>query len=207
MVQPAERNRARGACTGASLAMFSLILAGVLLAGGCGREQPTQSGAESQYDVTTSGPNLLPQEVLVALDVVQNYFPEMTRQDPPGANTSAAGIPSATRMTIFEGDEGRKVTISVDRYPSSGSAAAAFTQAIGRSEAVQGFIALQAPADVGDRAFAGIVSQGDDTHIGYGALAGEYVIGVTSAGYPATAENTTKLSDLTREAVEKAETG
>ncbi|SEK99316.1 hypothetical protein SAMN05444583_10579 [Rhodococcus maanshanensis] len=108
-------------------------------------------------------------------------------------------------MAIYEGDGGRKVTISADRYPSSDSASTAFEQAIDKSEAVQGFVALPAPVDIGDRAFAGIVSQGDDTHIGYGALTGEFVVGVTSAGYPATTENTAKLIDLTRAAVERAE--
>ncbi|MCZ4558934.1 hypothetical protein O4215_25565 [Rhodococcus maanshanensis] len=170
--------------------MLAIILAGVLLTGGCG--QP--------------GTNQLPQEVLVPLEAVQNHFPEIATQNPPSENTNAAGIPDATRMAIYEGDDGKKVTVSVDRYPGPDSASTAFEEAIDKSEAVQGFAALPPPIDVGDRAFAGTVSQGDDTHIGYGALAGEYVIGVTSAGYPATIENTAKLIDLTREAVGKAGT-
>ena len=94
----------------------------------------------------------------------------------------------------------------MDQYASPDAASTAFDQAIGTSEVVPGFVALPTPTDVGDKAFAGSVTQGADTHIGYGALAGEYVIGVTSAGYPATPENVDKLTGLTRDAVAKATT-
>nr|WP_237726888.1 hypothetical protein [Rhodococcus jostii] len=188
--------------SGAPLAILAIILAGVLFAGGCG-QQDTQSDAESQQDATTSEAILLPQEILVGLDVVQTYFPEIEQQTATSENSTASGTPDATRMVIYEGG-GRRVTVSVDRYPSVDAAATAFEQAIDNSEVVPGFVALPAPADVGDKAFAGSVTQGEDTHIGYGALAGEYVIGVTSAGYPATTENVEKLAGLTRDAVEKA---
>ena len=187
----------------APLAILAIILAGVFFAGACG-QQDTQSDAESQQDATTSEAILLPQEIVVGLDVVQTYFPEMEQQTATSENSTASGTPDATRMVIYEGGDGRRVTVSVDRYPSVDAAATAFEQAIDNSEAVPGFVALPAPADVGDKAFAGSVTQGDDTHIGYGALAGEYVIGVTSAGYPATTENVEKLAGLTHDAVEKA---
>ncbi|MCQ4117829.1 hypothetical protein [Rhodococcus tibetensis] len=205
MVQPTEGYRMRRIGSSASLALGSIALVGVLLAGGCG-QQRTESGASSQQDVTTSGTNLLPQEVLVGLEVVQKYFPEIDQQTTATENSTASGVPAATRMVIYEGGDGRRVTVSADQYSSPTSASSAFEQAIDKSEVVQGFVALPAPSDVGDKAFAGAVTQGDETHIGYGALAGEYVIGVTSAGHPATAENIGKLTDLTREAVEKAET-
>ena len=203
MMQPTERYRVQRTGSSAPLAILAIILAGVLFAGACGR-QDTQSGAESHQDATTSGTNLLPQEALVGLDVVQNYFPEIEQQTATSENSTASGTPDATRMVIYEGGDGRRVTVSGDQYPSADAAASAFEQAIGNSETVQGFVPLPAPADVGDKAFAGSVTQGADTHIGYGALAGEYVIGVTSAGYPATTENVEKLAGLTRDAVEKA---
>lgn len=203
MVQRAERYRVRRIGSSAPLAILAIILAGVFFAGACG-QQDTQSDAESQQDATTSEAILLPQEIVVGLDVVQTYFPEMEQQTATSENSTASGTPDATRMVIYEGGDGSRVTVSVDRYPSVDAAATAFEQAIDNSEAVQGFVALPAPADVGDKAFAGSVTQGDDTHIGYGALAGEYVIGVTSAGYPATTENVEKLAGLTHDAVEKA---
>jgi hypothetical protein len=206
MVQPTELYRVRRIGSSALLAVLSITLAGVLFAGGCG-QQDTQADAESQQDATTSGTNLLPQELLVGLDVVQNYFPEISQQTATSENSTASGAPDATRMVFYEGGDGRRVTVSVDRYPSADAASTAFEQAIDKSEVVQGFVALPAPTDVGDKAFAGSVTQGADTHIGYGALAGEYVIGVTSAGYPATTENVEKLTGLTRDAVEKATTG
>ncbi|UNM99193.1 hypothetical protein [Rhodococcus opacus] len=203
MVQSAERYRVERIGSSAPLAILVTILAGVLFAGGCG-QQDTQSDAESQPEASTSEAILLPQEALVGLDVVQTYFPEIEQQTATSENSTASGTPDATRMVIYEGGDGRRVTVSVDRYPSTDAAATAFEQAIDKSEVVPGFAALPAPADVGDKAFAGSVTQGEDTHIGYGALAGEYVIGVTSAGYPATTENVEKLAGLTRDAVEKA---
>ncbi|MFE7417101.1 hypothetical protein [Rhodococcus sp. NPDC057529] len=202
MVQSTERHgvRRRGGLT-----FLSIVLAGVVLAAGCG-QQDSGSEAESQPVATTSGANLVPPERLLGLDVVQNYFPEMERQTATSENTTASGAPDATRMVIYEGGDGRRVTVSVDQYASPDAASTAFEQAIGKSEVVQGFTPLPAPADVGDKAFAGTVTQGADTHIGYGALAGEYVVGVTSAGYPATPENVGKLTELTRAAVEKATT-
>ena len=205
MVQRAERYRVRRIGSSAPLAILAIILAGVFFAGACG-QQDTQSDAESQQDATTSEASLLPQEIVVGLDVVQTYFPEIEQQTATSENSTASGTPDATRMVIYEGGDGRRVTVSVDRYPSVDAAATAFEQAIDNSEAVPGFVALPAPADVGDKAFAGSVTQGDDTHIGYGALAGENIIGVTSAGYPATTENVEKLAGLTHDAVEKATT-
>jgi hypothetical protein len=185
--------------------VLSIMAVAVLPAAGCGSES-TPSEPESQQDVTTPATNLLPEDVLVALDVVQGYFPEIDHQITTGANSTASGNPDATRMVIYEGDDGRRITVSVDRYPGPDSASAAFEQAIDASEVVPGFAPLPAPADVGDKAFAGVVTQGDDTHIGFGALAGGQVVGVTAAGYPAAPQNIGRLTELMRAAVEKATT-
>ncbi|MGW4337127.1 hypothetical protein ACWEK5_30620 [Rhodococcus koreensis] len=206
MVQSTERHGVRRRGGRGSLALLSIVLAGVVLAAGCGQPD-SGSDAKSQQDQTTSEANLLPEDVVVALDGVQSYFPEIERQTATGENSTAADAPDATRMVIYEGGDGRRVTISVDHYASPDAASTAFEQAIDKSEVVQGFTPLPAPTDVGDKAFAGSVTQGPDTHIGYGALAGDYVVGVTSAGYPATPENVDKLTDLTRAAVEKTEAG
>ncbi|WP_418328339.1 hypothetical protein [Rhodococcus oxybenzonivorans] len=205
VAQPTEKYRPRRIGRRAALAILSIVVIGALTAGGCG-QQRTEPGGESQQDATTSTPNLVPQEVLVGMEVVQKYFAEIDRQATTSANANAAGVPEATRMVIYEGADGRRVTVSVDQYSSPDSASTAFEQAIDKSEEVQGFVALPTPSGVGEKAFAGAVTQGEETHIGYGALAGEYVIGVTSAGYPANAENIGKLTDLTRDAVEKADT-
>jgi len=205
VVQSTERHGVRTRGGRGSLAFLSIVLAGVLLAAGCG-QQDSESGGESQQDQTTSEANLVPEDVVVALDGVQSYFPEIERQTATGVNSTAAGAPEATRMVIYEGGDGRRVTISVDQYASPDAASTAFEQAIGKSVVVPGFVALPAPAGVGDKAFAGAVTQGEDTHIGYGALDGAYVVGVTSAGYPATPENVDKLTGLTRDAVAKATT-
>ncbi|MEU2003146.1 hypothetical protein ABZ518_17260 [Rhodococcus sp. NPDC019616] len=165
MAQPTEKYRPRRIGRRASLAILSIVVIGALTAGGCG-QQRTEPGGESQQDATTSTTNLVPQEVLVGLEVVQKYFPEIDRQATTSANASAAGVPEATRMVIYEGADGRRVTVSVDQYSSPDSASTAFEQAIDKSEVVQGFVALPTPSGVGEKAFAGTVTQGEETHIG-----------------------------------------
>ncbi|MFC9557699.1 hypothetical protein ACFTWF_43605 [Rhodococcus sp. NPDC056960] len=204
-MQPSKRNRGRPRGGRTALAVLSIMAVAVLPAAGCGSES-TPSEPESQQDVTTPATNLLPEDVLVALDVVQSYFPEIDHQTTTSENPTASGNPDATRMVIYEGEDGKRITVSVDRYPGPDSASAAFEQAIDASEVVPGFAPLPAPADVGDKAFAGVVTQGEDTHIGFGSLAGGQVVGVTAAGYPAAPQNIGRLTELMRAAVEKATT-
>jgi hypothetical protein len=65
------------------------------------------------------------------------------------------------------------------------------------SEAVPGFEPISIPP-VGQRAFAGTVSMGGETHVGLGALDGKLIAGVTLAGFDATSDNITNLVALAR---------
>ncbi|MGC1323198.1 MAG: hypothetical protein WA849_13520 [Candidatus Udaeobacter sp.] len=49
---------------------------------------------------------------------------------------------------------------------------------------------------MGQKAFAGMVTMGAETHIGLGALVGKLIVGVTLAGYDATPDNVAKLVAL-----------
>jgi hypothetical protein len=62
---------------------------------------------------------------------------------------------------------------------------------------VSGFTLLPAP-DLGDQSFAGTVTQGDETHVGLGALSGKLIVGATIAGYDATPDNIAGLIALAR---------
>jgi len=90
------------------------------------------------------------------------------------------------------------VTITVDQYPTASDASSAYQEAVAKSKTVPGFKPVPAE-DLGQDAFIGTVTQGEETHIGLGALHGALIVGVTLAGYDPTPENTAKLISVTRE--------
>jgi hypothetical protein len=66
------------------------------------------------------------------------------------------------------------------------------------STPVPGFKPVSAPA-LGQNAFIGTVTQGDETHIGLGTLQGTLIVGATLVGYDPTPDNIAKLVSVTRE--------
>ena len=51
---------------------------------------------------------------------------------------------------------------------------------------------------LGQRAFAGSVTRGAETHVGLGVLDDKLIVGATLAGYDATPDNTVKLVAVAR---------
>ena len=102
-------------------------------------------------------------------------------------------------MIYSNGDSSKKVTVSVDKYASDQAASSAFQEAIDKSEKVTGFTAPAAP-DIGQKASAGIVTQGDESHVGVGAVSGPLIIQATIAGYEPSSQNISNI-----EAVAKSE--
>jgi hypothetical protein len=87
--------------------------------------------------------------------------------------------------------------ISVAQYQCSEGASSAF------QEAVQG--SLEAPggegetvSDLGEKAFIGTSAQGEETHVGGGALYGDLIVIVTLQGYDGTNKNKAKVTELIR---------
>jgi hypothetical protein len=156
---------------------------------------------------STSPPgSVLPHNVIVALGVVNRFFPEVTQQASSGQNLTAVGKPKATRSVIYaNNDSSKKVTITVDQYARSSDASAAYHEAVEKSRIVPGFKPISAP-DLSQNAFIGTVTQGAETHLGIGALDGTRIVGVTLAGYEPTPDNVAKLISLSRkeEAASKA---
>jgi len=141
---------------------------------------------------------LLPRNVVVPLRVVKRFFAEVTQQASTGRNLTAVGNPKATRSVIYaNADDSKKVTITVDLYRNSRDAWPAFREALQKSKDVPGFKPISIPT-VGQRAFAGMVTMGTETHVGLGALDGKLIVGVTLAGFDATRRNISELVALAR---------
>jgi hypothetical protein len=155
-------------------------------------ESPSPSSASASDSV-------LPRNVVVALKVVNRFFPEVTQEATTGQNLSAVGKPIATRSVIYtNSNSSNKVTVSVDEYANASDASAAYEEAVQRSKIVPGFKPISTP-NLGKHAFIGTVTQGAETHVGLGAVDGTLIVGATLVGYDPTADNTAKLISLTRE--------
>ena len=175
-----------------ALATFCLALTTAMAASlaGCGGSSSSNAG--------TSSDGLLPRNYVVLLHLVNQYFDTITQQDSTGKDSTAQGDPDATRAVFFiNGDGSQKVTITVDRYRNSSDATSAYQTALQKSEEVPGFEPITIPS-VGQQSFAGSVTQGGETHVGLGALDGNFVFGATLAGFDATPDNVTNLVGLAR---------
>ena len=141
----------------------------------------------------------LPRKVVVLISTVNRFFPEVTREASTGRNLTAVANAKATRSVIYaNSDSSKKVTITVDQYPTASDASSAYQEAVAKSKSVTGFEPLHAE-NLGQDAFVGTVTQGGETHIGLGALHDTLIVGVTLAGYDPTPENTAELISLTSE--------
>jgi hypothetical protein len=143
--------------------------------------------------------SVLPRKVVVPISTVNRFFPEVTREASTGRNLTAVSNAKATRSVIYaNSDSSKKVTITLDEYPTASDASSAYQEAVAKSKTVPGFKPVPAE-NLGQDAFVGTVTQGGETHIGLGALHGTLIVGATLSGYDPTPENTAKLISLTRE--------
>jgi hypothetical protein len=156
--------------------------------------------ADAQSPSPAKAPDsILPRKVVVAIDVVNRFFPEVTSEASTGRNLTAVADPKATRSVIYaNSDRTRKVTITVDDYATTSDASSAYHEAVAKSKSVPGFKPVPAE-NLGQNAFIGTVTQGGETHIGLGELHGTMIVGATLAGYDLTPENTARLISLTHE--------
>jgi hypothetical protein len=147
---------------------------------------------------TSSGSTLLPRNVVLTLSEVKQVLPEMSQESATGEDETALGNPTGTRSATYATDDGaQRVVISVAQYQNSEDASSTF------QEAVRG--SLEAPggegetvSDLGEKAFIGTSAQGNETHVGGGALYGELIVNVTLQGYDGTNENKAKVTELIR---------
>jgi hypothetical protein len=142
---------------------------------------------------------LLPRKFVVSLRLVSQFFPEIVRTLSNGRDETAVGNPEATRAAIYANADGTKlVTVTVDRYATVEEAAAAYREALEKSEKVPGFGPISLRLNVGQQSFAGTVTMSGETHVGLGALDGRLIVGATLAGFDATPDNLINLVGLAR---------
>jgi hypothetical protein len=170
---------------------IAIIEALSLIADGQSPSPPNNSAEASD--------SMLPRKIVVPISTVNRFFPEVTREASTGHNLTAVANAKATRSVIYaNSDSFRKVTITVDQYPTASDASSAYQEAVAKSKTVPGFKPVSAE-NLGQNAFVGTVTHGGETHIGLGALHGTLIVGATLAGYDSTPENTARLISLTRE--------
>jgi hypothetical protein len=148
---------------------------------------------------TNASDSVLSRNAVVPLTVINRFFPKVTQEASTGHNVTAVGKTKATRSVIYtNSDSSKKVTITVDQYANSSDASSAYQEAVEKSKTVPGFKPVSAP-NLGRNAFIGTVTQGEETHIGLGALHGAWIVGATLVGYDPTVGNIANLVSLTRE--------
>ena len=142
--------------------------------------------------------SLLAREVVIPISTVRRFFPQVDQEARTGPHLTAVGGPKATRSVIYaNSSNSKKVTITVDEYVSSNDASSAYEEAVQKSKAVPGFTPISAP-DLGENAFMATVTR-EETHIGFGALHGNLILGITVVGYNPTPGTIIKLRSLARE--------
>jgi len=181
---------------GPRLIKFATVFIAVIEALSLTADGQSPSPANSSAKPSDS---MLPRKVVVPLSTVTRFFPEVTRETSTGRNLTAVAYTKATRSVIYaNSDSSKKVTITVDQYPTASDASSAYQEAVAKSKIVPGFKPVPAE-NLGQDAFIGTVTQDGETHIGLGALHGTLIVGATLAGYDPTPENTANLISLTRE--------
>jgi len=143
--------------------------------------------------------SLLSREVVVPISTVRRFFPQVDQEARTGPHLTAVGSPKATRTVIYaRSNSSKKVTVTVDEYVSSSDALSAYEEAVEKSKAVPGWTPVSAP-DLDTNAFMAIVTRGEETHIAFGALQGNLILGITIVGYNPTPGIIIKLRSLARE--------
>jgi hypothetical protein len=154
----------------------------------------------------SSGAALLPRDVIIPLSTVKEVLPEMTQEIATGPNQTVVGDPTANRaVTYATADGSQRVVISVDKYKSSEEASSSYQEASQKSKEVPGVSGSETVSNLGDGAFIGVVTQGDETHVGGGALYGDLIVTATLQDYDGTDENKAKVIELLRKQADAAQ--
>jgi len=155
-------------------------------------------GDSSESTSETASGSTLPRDVVLTLNEVKEVLPEMSQETATGEDETALGNPTATRsVTYATGDGSQRVVISVAQYQSPEDASSTYREAVqGSLEAPGG--AGESVSGLGEEAFIGTSAQGDETHVGGGALYGELIVNVTLQGYDGTNDDKAKVAELIR---------
>src|SRR6478736_8215754 len=150
---------------GPRLIKFAAVFIAVIEALSLTAERQSPSPANSSAKASDS---MLPRKVVVPVSTVTRFFPEVTRETSTGRNLTAVSDTKATRSVIYaNSDSTKKVTITVDQYPTASDASSAYQEAVAKSKSVTGFKPVPAE-NLGQDDFVGNVNKGGETHIGLG---------------------------------------
>lgn len=140
----------------------------------------------------------LARNAVLTLGEVKQVLPEMSQETASGEDETALGTPRGSRGVTYATDDGsRRVVISVAQYQSAQDASSTYGVAVQASLAAPGGSG-GALANLGEQAFIGASAQGDESHVGAGALYGELIVNVTLQGYDGTPENRATVTELIR---------
>jgi hypothetical protein len=185
--------------------LASLVATGTLTLFGTNRIHALGSTPAAGSPVATPGAALLPRDIILPLNAVQQVVPEMAKESATGANQTTVGNPTGTRAVTFATADGaQRVVISVDQYRTAGDASATFQEAFRKSQAVPG-AKVEAVSDLGEAGLIGVATQGNETHVGGGAQFGDLIVTVTLQGYEGTDTNKARVAELIRRQAEHAE--
>jgi hypothetical protein len=161
--------------------------------------------ATGDASATPAGAALLPRDTILPLSAVQDIVPEIASETVTGENATAVGHPIANRAVTFAtADREHRVVLSVDRYERVDDASTAFQDAFRASQEVPG-VEAEAVSDLGDAALIGIITQGDETHVGGGALFGDLIVNATLQAFEGTDANKAIVAALIQRQAEHAE--
>ena len=114
-------------------AVFIVVIESLLLIANGQSPSPANGSAKASD-------SMLPRKVVVPISTVNRFFPEVTREASTGRNLTAVANAKATRSVIYaNSDSSKKVTITVDQYPTASDASSAYQEAVAKSKTVPGF--------------------------------------------------------------------
>jgi hypothetical protein len=117
---------------GPRLTKFAAVFIAVIEALSLTADGQSPSPANSSAKASDS---MLPRKVVVPISTVTRFFPEVTRETSTGRNLTAVADTKATRSVIYaNSDSSKKVTITVDQYPTASDASSAYQEAVAKSK-------------------------------------------------------------------------
>lgn len=164
-----------------------------------------KKGRTGAQPATPAASALLPRDVILPVEAVQDVIPEIASEIDTGPN-DAVGRSIANRAVIFASADGvHRVVLSVDQYPSASAAQRSFDEAVETTRDVPG-VTTEAMTGLGEAALIGVATQGEETHVGGGALFGALIVSATLQMFDGTEENKDNVAELIQAQAEYAAT-
>ena len=184
------------------LAVTTLLPAGARLTFAQASTPASRSAGDSP--ARGDAPQPLPRDAVLSVAAVHAVIPEMSYEADTGPNVTVMGTPVANRAVTFNSaDDRQRIVLSVDQYGSADDARRAFDEAALASSQVPG-VEVDSVSGLGEKALIGVATQGNETHVGGGALFGDLIVIATLQFFEGSDENKKRVATLIREEAELA---